>query len=111
MTGIAITRHGEARLSQRGIRRSDLDILLAHGVETGPDRIMLRRGDAVKLVRELKKQIARLERLAGKEVVVADGRLVTAYHRTKPIRLSGRKTERGSLLQNRRTGGISADMS
>ena len=95
MTGIAITRHGEARLSQRGIRRSDLDILLAHGAETGPDRLMLRRRDAVKLIGELKRQIARLERLAGKEAVVADGRLITAYHRTKPVRRCGRKTGQG----------------
>ena len=95
MTSIAITCHGEARMSQRGIRRSDLDILLAHGTEIGPDRILLRRRDAAKVIRELKKQIARLERLTGKEAVVADGWLVTAYHRTRPVRHPGRRTGRG----------------
>ena len=95
MTGIAVTRHGAARLSQRGIRRSDLDILLAHGAETGPHRFMLRRRDAAKVICDLKRQIARLERLAGKEVVVADGRLVTAYHRARPIRPFERRTRRG----------------
>ncbi len=95
MTSIAITRHGEARMSQRGIRRSDLDILLAHGTEIGPDRIMLKNQDAAKVIRNLKKQIAKLERLTGKEVVVADGRLITAFHRTRPIRLSSRTTGRG----------------
>ena len=94
MTSVAITRHGEVRMSQRGIRRSDLDILLSHGTEIGPDRILLRKRDAAKVIRELKKQIARLERLTGKEAVVADGWLVTAYHRTRPIRPSGRKTAR-----------------
>ena len=95
MTSIAITCHGEARMSQRGIRKSDLDILLAHGTQTGPDRFMLRKRDAVKVIRELKKQIARLERLTSKEAVVVDGRLITAYHRTRPIRLSGGRRGRG----------------
>lgn len=94
MTDIAITRHGEARLSQRGIRKSDLDILLAHGTETGPDRIMLRKHDAAQAIRDFKRQITVLERLSGKEVVIADGQLITAYHRTRPHRPSGRKAGR-----------------
>ena len=92
MTSITITRHGEARMSQRGIRMSDLDTLLAYGTETGPDRFMLRRQDAARLIRSLKKQISTLERLTGKEAVVADGLLITAYHRTKPSRPVRRKT-------------------
>ncbi len=95
MTSIAITRHGEARLSQRGIRRSDLDILLAHGAEIAPDRFMLRKRDAAKAISDLKRQIARLERLAGKEAVVAGGRLITAYHRTRPVRSFRSKTGHG----------------
>lgn len=95
MTGIAITRHGEARMSQRGIRRSDLDTLLAHGAEVSPDRFMLRKRDAARLIRGLRKQISALERLTGKEAVVADGRLVTVYHRTKPDRPGGRRRRDG----------------
>ncbi len=94
MTRIAITRHGEARMSQRGIRRSDIDILLEHGTETNPDRFMLRSRDAARLIRGLKKQIATLERLAGKEAVVANGLLVTAYHRTRPDQPAGRRKAR-----------------
>ena len=95
MTGIVITRHGEARLSQRGIRKSDLDILLTYGTETGPDRIMLRKYDAAQAIRDFKRQIAVLARLSGKEIVIADGQLITAYHRTRPHRPSGRKAGRG----------------
>ena len=102
MTSIAITRHGEARMSQRGIRMSDLDTLLAHGTEVSPDRFMLRKRDTVQLIRRLKKQIATLERLTGKEVVVTDGLLITAYHRTKPSRPAGRKTGRRRRDGNRR---------
>ncbi len=94
MTSIAITRHGAARMSQRGIRMSDLDTLLAHGTEVGPNRFMLRKQDAEQLIQGLRNQIARLERLTGKEAVVADGHLITAYHRTKPNRPSWRKTGR-----------------
>lgn len=92
MTNIAITRHGEARMSQRGIRKSDLDTLLVHGTEIGPARFMLRKRDAAQLIRGLKKQISRLERLTDKEIVVTDGHLITAYHRTRPSKPSKRKT-------------------
>lgn len=69
MTSVAIARHGEARMAQRGIRRSDLDILLAHGTETGPNRFMLRKWDAGRLIQGLKRRIAKLglpHREAGK---------------------------------------------
>ena len=81
-------------MSQRGIRRSDLDILLAHGTEVSPDRFRLRKRDAAQLIRNLKEQIARLERLTDKEIVVADGWLITAYHRTRPSKPSKRRAGR-----------------
>ena len=110
---IEITRHAEARMSQRGIRKADIPVLLDHGTETGPDRLMLMKRDAARLVEELKRKIAALqklgrrvshetvdelkkklralERLTGKEVVIANGQLVTAYHRTRPVRPAGRQ--------------------
>ena len=88
MTALTITRHGEARMSQRGIRKSDLEVLLLHGTDIGRDRIMLRKRDAAKLVRNLKKQIAEIERLTDKVLIVADGKLVTVYHQATPIRPS-----------------------
>ena len=83
MTDLTITRHAETRMSQRGIRESDLDILLAHGTEIGPGRIALRKRDAQETIRRLKKRIANIERLTGKVLVVTEGRLVTAYHGSK----------------------------
>ena len=80
MTSLAITRHAEARMSQRGIRETDLDFLLVHGTDMGADRIMLMKRDAAKAIRDLKKRIADVERLTGKVIVVAEGCLVTAYH-------------------------------
>ena len=92
MTTLTITRHHEARMSQRGIRKSDPDVLLAHGTDIGRDRIMLRRRDAARLIRGLKKQSVKIERTTGKVLVAADGQLVTAYQQTISIRPSFRRT-------------------
>ena len=93
MTALTITRHGEARMSQRGIRKAYLDLLLAYGTDIGRDRIMLRKRDAAKIIRNLKKQIANIERATDKVLIVEDGQLVTAYHQTDPIRPSFRRTK------------------
>ena len=89
MTDITFTRHGEVRMSQRGIQKTDLDVILAHGTDIGRNRIMLKRRDADEAIRAHKKQIAKIERLKDKVLVVADGQLVTAYHQSAPIRPSG----------------------
>ena len=89
MNNITITHHGETRMSQRGIRETDLDVLFAHGTDIGLDRIMLMRRDAAKVIRDLRKQIANIERLTNKVLVVVDGHLVTAYHQTTPVQSSG----------------------
>ena len=52
---------------------------------------MLKKREAAKVIRDLKKQIANIERLTDKVLVVADGQLVTVYHQTTPIRPSGRR--------------------
>ncbi len=78
-------------MSQRGIRKTDLDLLLAHGTDISRDRIMLRKRDAAELIRNLKRLIANIERMTDKVLVVADGQLVTAYHQTTPIRPSCRR--------------------
>ncbi|MYD93240.1 MAG: hypothetical protein F4Y02_06015 [Chloroflexi bacterium] len=103
MTELTMTRHGEARMSQRGIRKADLDVLLAHGTDIGRDRIMLRKRDAAKLIRNLKKQIANVERMTDKVLIVADGQLITAYQQTTPIRPSFRRI-RGSRTRRCKVG-------
>ena len=99
MTALTITRHGETRMSQRGIREIDLDVLLAHGTEIGRGRIMLKKRDAAKVIQNLKKQIANIERLTDKVLVVTGGHLITAYHQESPIRPSGRGTRKPSTHQ------------
>ena len=94
MTALTLTRHGEARLSQRGIRKADLEVLLTHGTDIGRDRIMLTRRGAAEAIGDLKRRIADVERLAGKVLVVTDGHLITAYHQTVSTRPSGQRTRR-----------------
>ena len=94
MTSLAITRHAEVRMSQRGIRETDVDFLLAHGTDVGPDRIVLTKRDAARAIRDLKNRIADIERLTGKVLVVAEGQLVTAFHSSKPVRPSPERRER-----------------
>ena len=81
MTKPSITKHGRARMRQRGLREADLDLILEYGTEIGQDRIMLRGRDTDKIIQSLKREIAKFERLKNKVVVVSDGRLITAYHR------------------------------
>ena len=92
MVDLVATPHGEARMAQRALREADLDILLAHGTEIGGGRIMMLARDAAKAIQTLKRQITKIERLTGKVLVVSNGHIVTAYHKTTPIRPSpGRK--------------------
>lgn len=89
MIDLNISRHGNVRMAQRGIRGADLEDILAYGTDIGRNRIMLRKRDAAEAVRTLKRQIANIERLTDKVLVVADGQLVTAYHQSTPIRPTG----------------------
>ena len=91
MKEIRITRHGEIRMAQRGINGSDLELVLTLGTKVGRDRIMLKKRVAAETVQTLKNLIAQVERAKGKLFVVKEGRLVTAYHQTKPIRKQRRR--------------------
>lgn len=92
MTSVLVTRHAHARLSKRGIREADVDLVLTHGTEVGQDRIMLMAKDAANLIRARKREIAKIERLTGKVLVVSDGHLITAYHQARPSRSSRRRS-------------------
>ena len=47
---------------------------------------MLKYRDTAALIRNLKKQIANVEHLIDKILIVADGQLITTYHQTASIR-------------------------
>jgi hypothetical protein len=74
-----LTRHALTRMGQRGIGNDDLDLILWVGTEV-EGGYFLRAKDCQAFERKLKRLISRARRLQGKRVVVADNRIVTAYH-------------------------------
>ena len=88
MTDLPFTKHGQERMRQRGLRKTDLETILEYGTEIDQDRIMLTGQDVDKIIRFLKREIAKFERLKNKIVVVSDGRLITTYHANRAFRPS-----------------------
>jgi len=78
MSTLEITRHAQARMAQRGINESDIDLMMLLATEVD-DGLVIRKRDCESAVRELKRLSLRIERLAGKRLVYVDGRLITAY--------------------------------
>ena len=81
MTASNLTQHAVVRLSQRGIRPGDMEILDLLGTDVEGGSILLRK-DAQAFEREAKKAIARVWRLVGKRSVSEGGTVITAYHAT-----------------------------
>ena len=102
MTDLNYSVHAKARMSQRGIGRSIVELILTNGTKIGRGRIMLKKRKASMMIRDLKKQlkehkelkmirklinkITHIERSTDKVIVVTDGHLITVYHLTRPIR-------------------------
>lgn len=77
MTALEFTRHAAARIRQRGMRDDDVAVIVAHGTQIGADTYVLRGRDAAGRIAKHKKEIARLERLRNRKVVMAGDAVVT----------------------------------
>ena len=75
-----VTRHGAARMQQRGISARDIDLIMEYGTAERPGLHRLRNRDADREIRECKLRIQTLERLRGCAAVVENGTLVTCFH-------------------------------
>jgi hypothetical protein len=82
--------HATKRIPQRAMNGTDVDLILTHGTETR-DGYFLRDQDVKIAERELRKEIDRINQLAGKYVVVKGETIVTAYH-------PGRKKQKRILM-------------
>ena len=96
-TGIGYTRHGETRMRQRGMRKGDVDLILACGTQVDAETWFLRKRDVDRAIESHKQEIQALQRLRNRKVVVRDGRVSTAY----PSRPSDQKH---TLRRGRRKG-------
>jgi hypothetical protein len=80
MTELALTRHAEVRLPQRGLRDADIALLLDAATPVAGDALLMTDADANREIAKRKREIQQIERLRGVKVVVADGAVVTVYH-------------------------------
>jgi len=79
MNTLTLSNHAKVRMRQRGLRRTDLDLVLRCASEIGEDVYFLSRKDAEREISRRKREIQALERLRDHKVVVADETVVTCY--------------------------------
>ena len=79
MTDLIYSRHAKTRMQQRGIRKSDISIILACGTQIDDETYLMRNRDAIREIETRKREIQTLSRLANRKVVIRNGRVITAY--------------------------------
>ena len=79
MSDMSWSRHATQRMNQRGLRKTDIDLILRCGTPITRDRIQLRRTDVADAIAEHRREIQRLERLRDRTVVVREDIIVTCY--------------------------------
>ncbi len=75
----SFTQHAICRMGQRGISKTDIDLIKIIGTEV-EGGYLVRKKDLQEAERELRRLQDQLHRLAGKRAVIADNCVVTAYH-------------------------------
>ena len=79
MTNITYSQHAETRMQQRGIRKTDIPVILAYGTQIDDETYFMRKRDANREIETRKREIQMLCRLANRKVVIRNGRVITAY--------------------------------
>ena len=57
---LILTRHAETRMSQRGVRREDIGLILLFGTQIAPDAWLMTRADADREIAALKRTIKQM---------------------------------------------------
>jgi len=86
------SQHAEARIRQRGLRESDIPMIVAAGTPIDDDSLLLMAKDVDREIRRRKQEISALERLKGCRVVIAGETVVTVY---RPSRRTEKRLLRG----------------
>jgi S-adenosylmethionine:tRNA-ribosyltransferase-isomerase (queuine synthetase) len=94
---IHYSKHALARIRQRGIRESDIPVIVAAGTQMGDDSVFLLDQDVEREIQKRKLEIAVLERLRGCRVVIAGETVVTVY---RPSRKTEKLVLRGEQGRN-----------
>ena len=70
MTDLIYTRHAKTRMQQRGIRKSDIPIILAYGTQIDDETYLMCNRDAAREIETRKREIQTLSRLVNRKVVI-----------------------------------------
>jgi hypothetical protein len=94
-TGLVLTDHASVRMSQRSVSLPDVELITLIGTKVG-DGYLVRAQDCQQIEMHVKRFLDRVRKLEGKRLVVANGRIVTAYQasRRKQRRLLRNAQER-----------------
>ena len=79
MTNITYSQHARTRMQQRGIRKTDIPIILACGTQVDDETYFMSNRDAAREIETRKREIQTLSRLANRKVVIRNGCVITAY--------------------------------
>ena len=86
---LSYSNHATTRLQQRGMRNSDIKMVIKTGTVLDDDSIVLLNSDVVRAINKRKKEIAVLERLRSVRVVLGDDNcVITAYKTDRKIEKS-----------------------
>jgi hypothetical protein len=89
-----LSSHAEARAQQRGIRESDIPVIVAAGTPVDDDSVFLLARDVDREIQRRKREICALERLRGCRVVIEGQTVVTIY---RPSSKTEKKLLRGTF--------------
>ena len=83
LQSIWVSKHAGERMQNRGVSEKDVGCILKHGSQT-KSGYLIKKKDAQAVIINLKREIARIERLASKQtlIVVKGNTLVTTYPAT-----------------------------
>lgn len=89
---LTLTQHAQCRIRQRGLRESDIPMIVAAGTPINAHSLLLLAQDVDREIRRRKQEIGALERLRGCRVVIAGENVITVY---RPSRRTEKRLLRG----------------
>ncbi len=99
----SFSQHALTRIRQRGLRESDVSVVVEAGTPVDDESVLLLGQDVDREIRKHKQKITELERLRGCRVVIVGEIIVTVY---RPSRKTEKRMLRG---QNRHRTKRSSD--
>lgn len=87
---MTITKHAAQRLQQRGFTQTAVDLIFQFGIEYhrpgGAIEYLFTGKSAVDMERDMRECKNLISKLRGKALLFYDGKLRTAYHRSKKLK-------------------------